>query len=132
MQDNHTEPQPNTDFKIWQQNLCKSSSTWEHMLQNLNPNTYDLKCIQEPFFNQIGLANTSNLRCYWDIIYPTNHHLNPERLQCILLVNKKLFKNNWHIIPLDSSNITVIELNGNFGKVRIYNIYNTCDHSCTL
>ncbi|KAG1816802.1 uncharacterized protein BJ212DRAFT_1237052, partial [Suillus subaureus] len=110
--------------KIWQQNLRKSSSTWEHMLQNLNPNTYDLACIQEPFLNPVGLANASNLRQLWDVIYPSNHHTNLERSQSILLVNKKLSKNNWHIIPLNSPNITAIELHRDFGKVCIYNIYN--------
>ncbi|KAJ8584196.1 hypothetical protein M405DRAFT_747457, partial [Rhizopogon salebrosus TDB-379] len=93
------------------------------MLKNLDPHTYDLACIQEPYLNPVGLANTSNLQRYWDVIYPSNHHANPERSQTILLVNKKLSKNNWHIIPLDTPNITAIELNGAFGKVRIYNIY---------
>lgn len=102
------------------------------MLRNLNPEKYDLECIQEPFLNAVGLANASNLRRFWDVIYPTNHHSNPERSQTILLVNKKLSKNNWHIIPLDTPNITAIEIHGHFGKVRIYNIYNACDHSRTL
>ncbi|KAG2342693.1 hypothetical protein BDR05DRAFT_841567, partial [Suillus weaverae] len=84
---------------------------------------YDLACIQEPFLNVIGLANTSNLRRYWDVIYLTNHHSNPERSQTILLVNKKLSKNNWHIISLDTPNITAIKIHGDFGKVHIYNIY---------
>jgi hypothetical protein len=99
---------------------------------SLYTKSYDLACIQEPFLNVVGLANASNLRWFWDVIYPTNHHSNPECLQTILLVNKKLLKNNWHIIPLDSPNITAIEIHGDFGKVRIYNIYNTCDHSRTI
>jgi hypothetical protein len=86
------------------------------MLRNLNPEKYDLACIQEPFLNTVGLANASNLRRFWDVIYPTNHHSNPERSQTILLVNKKLSKNNWHIIPLDTPNITAIEIHGDFGK----------------
>jgi hypothetical protein len=131
MQHDQNNP-PSTDFKIWQQNLRKSPNAWEHMLKNLDPKTYDLACIQEPYLNPVGLANASNLRRYWDVIYPTNHHSNPERSQSILLVNKNLSKNNWHIVPLDTPNITAIELNGDFGKVRIYNIYNACDHARTL
>ena len=130
---NHNDPHPpRTDFKIWQQNLRKSANAWEHMLKNLNPNEYDLACIQEPFLNPVGLANASNLRSYWDVIYPSNHNANPERTQSILLVNKKLSKNIWHIVPLNTPNVTAIELHGNFGKVRIYNIYNACDHADTL
>lgn len=102
------------------------------MLSNLNPDTYDLACIQEPYLNPVNLANASNLRRHWDVIYPTRHHDGAERTQSILLVNKKLSKNNWHIIPLDSLNVTAIELTGNFGKVRVYNIYNPCDHNCTI
>jgi len=129
---NNNEQPPRTDFKIWQQNLRKSPNAWEHMLKNLDPTTYDLACIQEPHLNRVGLANASTLGRYWEVLYPTNHHNDPARAQTIMLVNKKLSKNNWHIIPLDTPNITAIELNGDFGKVRIYNVYNACDHARTL
>ncbi|KAG2755207.1 hypothetical protein P692DRAFT_20717662 [Suillus brevipes Sb2] len=102
------------------------------MLKNLNPHVYDIACIQEPYLNPVNLANASNLRQYWDVIYPTDHHANPERSQTIILVNKRLSKNNWHIIPLKSANVMAIELTGAFGKVCIYNIYNPCDSDSTL
>ncbi|KAG2150785.1 hypothetical protein DEU56DRAFT_728573, partial [Suillus clintonianus] len=123
---------PLPQFRIWQQNLRKSINAWEHMLAELNPEVYDLACIQEPYLNPVNLANASNLRKYWDVIYPTNHHSGTERTQSILLVNKKLSKNKWHIIPLETPNVTAIELTGDFGKVRIYNIYNPCDHNRTI
>ncbi|KAG2065428.1 hypothetical protein BDR04DRAFT_948889, partial [Suillus decipiens] len=84
---------------------------------------HDLTCIQEPFLNIVGLVNASNLRCFWDVIYPTNHHSNHEQSQTILLVNKKLSKNNWHIIPLNTPNIMAIKIHGDFRKVHIYKIY---------
>ncbi|KAG1888692.1 hypothetical protein F4604DRAFT_1569660, partial [Suillus subluteus] len=127
-----THQQPRTNFKIWQQNLRKSSHTWEHLLKNLNPNDYNLACIQEPFLNPVKLANTSNLRRYWDVIYPTKHHTSQDRSQVIMLINKKISKNKWHTIPIQSSNIMALELTGDFGKVRIYNIYNPCDHDGTM
>jgi hypothetical protein len=77
-----------SDLKIWQQNLHKSPNVWEHLLKNLNPDTYDLACIQEPFLNTINHANASNLNRFWDIIYPTDYHSQLERLQTLLLVNK--------------------------------------------
>jgi len=49
-----------------------------------------------------------------------------------MLINKKLSKNRWHVIPIHSSNIMVIELTGNFSKVCIYNIYNPCNHNSTI
>jgi endonuclease/exonuclease/phosphatase family metal-dependent hydrolase len=102
------------------------------MLKDLDPNVYDIACIQEPYLNPVKLANASNLRQYWDVIYPTDHHTSPERSQVIMLVNKKLSKNDWHTVTIKSSNIMAIELTGNFGKVRMYNIYNACDHDDTL
>ncbi|KIK45266.1 hypothetical protein CY34DRAFT_78192 [Suillus luteus UH-Slu-Lm8-n1] len=72
---NHDEP-PKSHFRIWQQNLRKSVNAWEHMLSNLNPEVYDLACIQEPYLNPVNLTNASNLRRYWDVIYPTRHHDN--------------------------------------------------------
>ncbi|KAG2144122.1 uncharacterized protein EDB93DRAFT_1087868, partial [Suillus bovinus] len=93
------------------------------MLRNLNANEYDIACIQEPFLNPVNLANTSNLRAYWDVIYPTDHNNTPDHTQVIILVNKCLLKNNWHIVPIKSPNIMALELTGPFGKVCIYNIY---------
>jgi len=120
------------DLKIWQQNLRKSPNAWEHLLKNLNPDTYDLTCIQEPFLNAVNLANASNLNRFWDVIYPTNHHSQLERSQTLLLVNKRLSKNHWQTIPLHSPYVIAIEITGTFGKVRIYNIYNQCENENTV
>jgi len=114
-------------MKIWQQNLRKSNGAWEHLLRNLDPEVYDIACIQEPFLNPVNLVNASNLRQFWYIVYPTDHHTTPTRSQMIMLVNKRLSKNNWHIVPIKSPNVMAVELMGNFGKVRIYNIYNPCN-----
>ncbi|KAG1810504.1 hypothetical protein EV424DRAFT_1307489, partial [Suillus variegatus] len=84
---------------------------------------YDLACIQEPFLNPVNLANASNLRSFWDVIYPMDHHSSATHSQVIMLVNKELSKNNWHIVPVKSPNIMVLELMGHFGKVYVYNVY---------
>ncbi|KAG2072433.1 hypothetical protein BDR04DRAFT_972339, partial [Suillus decipiens] len=93
------------------------------MLRNLDPETYDITCIQEPFLNPVNLANASNLRQFWDVIYLTDHHATPGHSQTIMLINKRLSKNNWHIVPLKSPNVMAMELTGDFGKVHIYNVY---------
>ncbi|KAG1759512.1 hypothetical protein EDD22DRAFT_782425, partial [Suillus occidentalis] len=89
---------------------------------------YNIACIQEPYLNPVKLANASNLGCFWDVLYPTNHHNSPDHTQTIILVNKRLSKNKWHTIKINSSNIMAIEILGDFGKVHIYNVYNLCDH----
>ncbi|KAG2108668.1 uncharacterized protein F5147DRAFT_576667 [Suillus discolor] len=93
---------------------------------------YDITCIQEPYLNPVKLANASNLRQYWGVLYLSNHHSSPDRMQVIMLVNKKLSKNNWHIVMIKSPNVMVVELVGDFGKVCMYNIYNACDNDNTL
>jgi len=65
---------------------------WEHMLKNLNPNKYNIACIQKPYINPVKLANASNLRQHWDVIYLTDHHTSPKRMQVIMLINRKISK----------------------------------------
>ncbi|KAG2028309.1 hypothetical protein BDR03DRAFT_883531, partial [Suillus americanus] len=101
-------------LKIWQQNLRKSSGAWEHMLKNLNPNESNIASIQEPYLNPVKLADASNLKQFWDILYPINHHISPEQLQVIMPINKKLLKTNWYIVLIKLPNIMSIKLTGNF------------------
>jgi len=54
-------PSTRQNLKIWQQNLRKSNGAWEHMLRNLDPESFDIACIQEPYLNPVNLANASNL-----------------------------------------------------------------------
>ncbi|KAG1858834.1 hypothetical protein F4604DRAFT_1508014, partial [Suillus subluteus] len=125
-------PPNRKELKIWQQNLRKSLSAWEHLTRNLNPDVYDIACIQEPYLNPVKLANASSLGRYWDVLYLTNHHASPERTQTIILINKQLSKNKWHVIKINSPNVMAIELLGPLGKVHIYNVYNPCDHDNVL
>jgi len=125
-------PSPHKNLKIWQQNLCKSNGTWEHMPRNLDPESFNIACIQEPFLNPVNIANASNLRQFWDVVYLTDHYTSPAHSQTIILINKKLLKNNWHIIPIKYPNVMAVELTRNFGKVCIYNIYNPCNSNNTI
>jgi len=49
-----------------------------------------------------------------------------------MLVNKRLATNFWESLPVDSSDITAICFSGEFGHIRIFNIYNNCKHSWVL
>jgi len=102
------------------------------MLKNLDPEEYDIACIQEPYLNPVNLANASNLRRFWDVIYPSNHHAEPNRSQTIILINRRLSKNAWHAVQINSPNVMAIELTSASGKVRIYNVYNPCNDNDTI
>jgi hypothetical protein len=49
-----------------------------------------------------------------------------------LWVNVRIPSSNWHTIPIDSPDITAIDLFGDFGTIRIINIYNDCEHNGAL
>ena len=69
---------------------------------------------------------------YWQVVYPTRHKIAPQETRTVLLINKNLDTNHWEALDLDSSDITAVVLSGNFGLLRIFNVYNDCTHSRTL
>ena len=100
------------------------------MLRDLDPNKYDIALLQEPVINTVNLTTTNSR---WNTIYPTCHNNDhTTRTRTTILVNKSLLKDNWRIIPMDTLDVTAIELKGNMGKIQIYNIYNDSSHDITL
>jgi hypothetical protein len=117
-------------LRIWQQNLNKAKNTQQHLLRNLDPQKYDIAAIQEPVINYVNLTTSNS---HWNIIYPTTHHTaNAKRTKSIILINKRISKDHWRMLPMESPDITAIELSGEFGNLRIYNIYNDGTHPQTL
>lgn len=49
---------------------------------------------------------------------------NQEYSQAVTLINKHINASNWRQLPFPSSDIVVTQLNGPFGKITIFNIYN--------
>ncbi|KAJ6471212.1 hypothetical protein DFH09DRAFT_810300, partial [Mycena vulgaris] len=88
-----------------------------------------LALIQEPTIDFLGKSRT-NLR--FTPVYPTRHTDAPKATRSLILVNTHLPSSSWSVIPLDSSDMTAIELRGPFGIIRVVNIYNDCDHNDAL
>ena len=100
------------------------------MLRNLDPKLYDITVIQEPTINYINLT-ISNPQ--WNVLYPVTRNTENAKCTCsAILINKLISKDNWQLIPINSPDITAIELRGVFGKIHIYNVYNPGDHNNTL
>ena len=114
---------------FWQQNLNKSLTAQLDLLNQVDPKNTDLIFIQEPHIDFLNLTRANH---HWTIIYPTTHHNMPAKTRSVTLVNKTISKNSWRQIPLDSSNITVMELKVNNLSIAIYNIYNACESADTL
>ncbi|KAE9391272.1 hypothetical protein BT96DRAFT_771456, partial [Gymnopus androsaceus JB14] len=78
--------------------------------------------IQEPY---IDYLNKSRALSHYITIYPNNHPPADEgkTTRSLLLVNIRLPTNSWTQIPVDSFDVTAIQICGDFRTIRIFNIY---------
>lgn len=125
------DPTPNTHVKhslrIYQINCNKSNTAQSHII-NLSPADWDIIAIQEPYIDFQNLSRTTTL---WRIVYPYNHSTTATS-RTILLISKSLSTDSWEAIPVSSPDITAVQISGEFGKLRLFNVYNACEHSKTL
>jgi exonuclease III len=123
-------PTPSSTLCIWQQNMNKSRNAQQHMLCNLDPKQYDITLIQEPVINIINLTMANPK---WNVVYPSTHNKDrATRTRSVILINKAVSKDSWCAVPIESPDITTIELSGTFGRIRICNVYNDNTHNNTL
>jgi hypothetical protein len=110
--------------------ICNASNDAQLiMLNSLNPNDWDIIALQEPYIDFKGVTRTTPP---WYVVYPSHHYTTLQDTRSVMLINKKLSTNSWESLQLDSSDITAIPLSGDFGYIRLFNIYNDCNHSRTL
>ena len=76
--------------------------------------------------------NLTRANHYWTVIYPSVHHNTPAKTRSVVLVNKLVSKNSWRQVPLECSDVTVVELTVGGRTVTFYNIYNSCKNADTL
>ncbi|KAG1793176.1 uncharacterized protein HD556DRAFT_1189277, partial [Suillus plorans] len=81
---------------------------------------YDIVIIQEPHIDLLGNTRATQ---DWNVMYPTHRYTHKSRLRAITLINKRLNTNNWRQLQFPSADVVVIQLNGPFGKITIFNIY---------
>lgn len=124
----HPTPPPN-QLRIYQLNCNASNDTQLIMLNSLNPIDWDIVALQEPYIDFNGVTRATHP---WRVVYPSRHYRFPKETRSVMLINKNLATNHWESLPLDTSDITAIRMSGDFGKIRIFNVYNDCTHSRTL
>ena len=120
-------PENPTQLRIIQINVNKSNDCQTDFLINrINPKEYDLVMIQEPYFDY---KKDSRASSKWIAVYPTNHLDNPIRTRSMILVNTKISSNSWTALAIKCPDITAIQITGEWGTLRIFNIYNDQAHS---
>jgi len=80
-----------------------------------------LQDITEPYLDH---HHNSQATHNWYTIYPKAHYTDLACTHSLILVNKRIATDTWSQIDLSSSNITVIQLQMERGKVLIINMYN--------
>ncbi|KJA23255.1 hypothetical protein HYPSUDRAFT_99332, partial [Hypholoma sublateritium FD-334 SS-4] len=96
---------------------------------------FEVCAIQEPYVDFRGASRTNP---HWQAIYPTTHHSDTnvnakyKKTRSIILVSAAISTDAWSEIPFDSLDVTGVQLVGDFGTIRIINIYNNCDDNSSL
>ncbi|KAJ7157640.1 hypothetical protein C8R43DRAFT_883075, partial [Mycena crocata] len=117
-------------LRIWQQNLNKSLMSQLFLLDEMKPEIYDLGLIQEPHIDFRGVSR-SNTR--FATIYPARYlRARTGTPRSLIMVNTRLPSASWTAIPIDSLDVTAVQLRGDYGTIRIINVYNDCEHNDAL
>lgn len=129
MNDTNEEINQQPQLRIWQQNMNGSLMAHDDLIQFLNPKTYELVLLQEPHIDFLG---NSRANSHWHVLYPPQHRQAPKKTRSIILINRSIATGSWTQIQIQSCDVTAIEIRGNFGTLRVYNIYNDCKHNDSL
>jgi exonuclease III len=116
---------------IWQQNLNKSPTS-QHDLISSNELTQigiDIVVLQEPAINAFNCTIASR---DWTTVYPTPHKGMPNKTRSVTLINLQLNTDTWTQLDFPSSDVTVVQLKGSWGKLTIFNIYNNGNNNETI
>ena len=65
-------------------------------------------------------------------VYPADRWKEGAMVRSAIWVNAEIDTKSWKIIKVPgTNNITAIQMEGPYGKLTIFNIYNSCTHSLT-
>src|SRR5882672_4993774 len=109
-----------TCLRLWQQNLNKSRSAQEDLINSDLPKNYDIILLQEPYIDSYG---NTKAKKDWRVVYPLSQ-LSHESPPCaVILINAKIDTNQWeHIHVPNTRDLVVIHICGDFGWLSIYDI----------
>jgi endonuclease/exonuclease/phosphatase family metal-dependent hydrolase len=112
---------------ILQINLNKSEKAHLDIINEEVSQQYDIILVQEPHvttFNKV--RSPTNFRT----VFPINRLPDDDAIRSVIWVSRKLDTKDWNILDFPETNdITAIQLEGPYGKLAIFNIYNDCAHS---
>ena len=96
---------------------------------NLIEKGIDIVALQEPAINVFNKTVASQ---DWKVIYPSTHTKDPGKTRTLLLIRDDLLTDGWEQLEFLSGDVTAIKLQGEWGKLTLFNIYNDCKHDETI
>jgi len=110
-------------LSIWQQNVNKSRVCQHDLMSNniLIRKGINFVALQEPALSGTGLTIASR---DWTPVYPSDHGKNPLKTRSVLFIRADMITENWNQLDFPSSDVTVVQLTGQWGKITIFNIDN--------
>jgi Endonuclease-reverse transcriptase len=117
-------------LRIWQQNVHKSKTAQDYILNTANPSDWDIIAIQELWIDRFGNSCGSQ---FWRVIYPTNFYAEGRpRVHSILLINTNLSTDSYISLPILHSDISAVRFRGENSYLSLFNIYNEITNNDTL
>src|SRR5882762_5031767 len=104
---------------IWQQNINRSMTSIQHIINSNMHLHYDIITLQEPYLDSYGNTRASR---HWRVVYPTTHPSTPPNppTHSVLLVNSSLDTNSWKQISFPSPDVMIIQIKGNHGLLSLF------------
>ena len=125
--DHANQEEQSIKIRILQVNLNKSEQAHLDIINEEVSKNYDIMLIQEPYATRLNAIRTPT---NFSSVFPSNRFKEDTTTRSVIWVNKSLDTSNWMAISIpDTSDITAIQLKGEYGKITIFNIYNDCTHS---
>ena len=127
---NHHHTKRPIPLRIFQINLNKSQTAHLEIINVIESNKWDIVLVQEP--HMINKFNAIRTPTNYRPIFPDDRGRNDKHIRSVIWVSTALETKNWKIVSVPGTNdITAIQLNGEYGKLTIFNIYNDCTNANT-
>jgi exonuclease III len=119
------------NVKIWQQNVNKSRACQHNLLSNnhLINEGINIIALQEPAIDPQGFTIAAR---DWVPVYPPLHRKTEKTTRAITFVRADLSSDSWKQMDFPSTDVTVIQIKGEWGKLTIFNVYNDCENDETV
>ncbi|KAF8955965.1 hypothetical protein BDZ97DRAFT_1597181, partial [Flammula alnicola] len=109
--------------------LNKSEKAHLDLLNGPLGTNWDIVLMQEP---HVTTFRTIRTPMKFRQVYPADRQKSETAVRSSIWVNEQIDTKSWKIINVPNTNdITAIQMNGPYGRLTIFNIYNSCTHSRT-